>query len=93
MGSLMRGGVVSEAVDDVQRGLRRIGVQDEALISEVTDMSIRIAVNRGVKQVNKDFQGMVLKNIDDDKDVIIQRIKSEGEGNKQKVYVDCDMGS
>jgi hypothetical protein len=91
MGSLMRGGVVSEAVDDVQRGLRRIGVQDEKIISEVTDMSIRIAVNRGVKQVNDDFQGMVLKNIDDDKDVVIQRVKSEGEGNKQKVYVDYDV--
>ena len=89
-GGMMRGGVVSEAVDDVQRGMRRIGV-GEASIAKITDMSIRIAINKGTKQLNNDFQGMILKNIDDNKDVLIKQIKEEGKGGNLKYTVDYDV--
>lgn len=90
-GRMMRGGMVTEAVQDVHRGLRTIGVTDEAFIADVTDMSLRVALNRGVQAMNKDFEGMFFRSIDDNKDVIFKRIKVEGTGDKKKFFVDYDV--
>ena len=90
LGRFARGGMVTEAVDDVQRGMRRIGA-DESTIADVTDMSLRIALKDGVEQISKDFTGMLYKSIDENKDVIITRVKADGKGGKKKFYVDYDV--
>ena len=90
LGRFARGGMVTEAVDDVQRGMRRIGA-DESTIADVTDMSLRIALKDGVEQISKDFTGMLFKSVDKNKDVIITRVKADGKGGKKKFYVDYDV--
>ena len=72
-GSLASGYGLQSSAKDVQHAMRTVGITDQKLIGEVTDLGLALS-NKAIKQIDNDYKGRTLVNSETGSQADIKRV-------------------